>query len=183
MSPSIENPSITNKSLIGKLLDFARRHIIIFMTLKFMAGLAIGFGLGVYYLPILIADAPADDALVMAESKSADRQASFVRDRGDSDGLHWGEGTLFLSETRVTLDGEVSPGPDYRVYLTPEYVVTEKDFMAIKSNSVEIARVKGFKNFSYEIQGNFNASDYKGVLIWCERFSEYITSGQLEALN
>lgn len=173
-------PSPSSSSLFGKLLDFARRHIILVLTLKFMSGLAIGFGLGVYYLPILIADAPADQALVVAQAETAERQAMFVRDRGDSDALHWGEGTLFLSETRVTLDGEVSPGPDYRIYLTPRYVETEKDFLAIKSNSVEIARVKGFKNFSYEITGGIDASAYQGVLIWCERFSQYITSGPLK---
>ena len=176
----MDNLSETNPSLIGKALNFARRHIILAMTMKFMAGLVIGFGLGVYYLPILIADAPADQALVVAEAESADRQAMFVRDRGDSDALHWGEGTLFLSKNRVTLDGEVSPGPDYRIYLTPRYVETEKDFLAIKSSSVEIARVKGFKNFSYEIPGGIDASNYQGVLIWCERFGQYITSGPLK---
>ena len=88
-------PSPSSSSLFGKLLDFARRHIILVLTLKFMSGLAIGFGLGVYYLPILIADAPADQALVVAQAETADRQARFVRDRGDRDALPWGEGTLF----------------------------------------------------------------------------------------
>lgn len=178
--PAMNTPSQPSSSLFGKLLDFARRHIILVLTAKFVAGLVIGFGLGVYYLPILIADAPAEQSLVLAEAESADRQAMFVRDRKDSDGLHWGEGTLFLSENRVTLDGEVSPGPDYRIYLTPRFVETEKEFLAIKANSVEIARVKGFKNFSYEIPAGIDNSAYQGVLIWCERFGQYITSGPLK---
>ena len=162
-----------------RVLEFARRHIILALSLKFIAGLVIGFGLGVYYLPILIADAPVDQTLVLAEAEAAERQAVFVRDRKDSDGLHWGEGTLFLSKSRVTLEGEVSPGPDYRIYLTPRYVETEREFRRIKNDSVEIARVKGFKNFSYEIVPSVDINQYQGVLIWCERFSQYITSGPL----
>ena len=39
--------------MLKSLLDFARRHIILFGTAKFTAGLVIGFALGVYFLPIL----------------------------------------------------------------------------------------------------------------------------------
>ena len=139
----------------------------------------IGFGLGVYFLPILIADAPADAQIVQAQAQTADRQASFSRDRQDSDGFHWGEGTLYLSDTRVTLEGKVSPGPDYRLYLTPEFVETEAGFEAIKGQSLEIARIKGFENFSYEIPQGLDTSGYGAVVIWCERFGEFITSGTL----
>lgn len=38
-----------------RLLPFARNHIILFSSAKFIAGLVIGFGLGVYFLPILTA--------------------------------------------------------------------------------------------------------------------------------
>ena len=167
------------KALINTLLDFARRHIILALTAKFFAGLVIGFGLGVYFLPILIADAPADASLVQAQAATAERQAIFTRDRADSDGLHWGEGVLYLSDNRVTLEGKVSPGPDYRLYLTPEFVETEDAFEAIKSQSLEIARIKGFENFSYEIPQGLDTSRYGAVLIWCERFGEFITSGPL----
>ena len=37
-----------------RLLEFARRHIILALSLKFIAGLVIGFGLGVYYLFIWV---------------------------------------------------------------------------------------------------------------------------------
>ena len=56
-----------------RLLEFARRHIILALSLKFIAGLVIGFGLGVYYLPILIANAPVDQTLVLAEAEAAER--------------------------------------------------------------------------------------------------------------
>lgn len=167
------------KTLISKSLDFARRHIILALSAKFFAGLVIGFGLGVYFLPILIADSPVDDTIVLAQSQSAERQASFSRDRADSDAFHWGEGTLYLSSTRVTLDGELSPGPDYRLYLTPKFVETEDAFESIKSQSLQVASIKGFKNFSYEIPPSVDINQYDAVVIWCERFGEFITSGTL----
>ena len=140
----------------------------------------IGFGLGVYFLPIIIAEAPADETIIIAQAETAERQAVFVKDRAGSDPLHWGEGTLFLSDSRVTLEGKVSPGPDYRLYLAPEFVETGDGFRAIKSQSVEVARIKGFENFSYEIPQNIDINAYGAVVIWCERFGQYITSGRLE---
>lgn len=166
--------------MFSRLLDFARRHIILALTAKFFAGIVIGFGLGVYFLPILIAEAPAEESLIIAESQSAERQATFVKSRKGSDPLHWGEGTLFLSDNRATLEGEVSPGPDYRLYLTPKFVETGDGFRAIKSQSKEVARIKGFKNFSYELPQGVNVNDYSAVVIWCERFGQFITSGTLE---
>ena len=169
------------RSFLTRCLDVARRHIILALTLKFSAGLVVGFGLGVYFLPIIIAEAPADETLIIAQAESAERQAMFVKDRAGSDPFHGGEGTLFLSKDRVTLEGEVSPGPDYRLYLTPEFVETGDRFRAIKSQSVEVARIKGFKNFSYEIPQNVDINAYGAVVIWCERFGQFITSGPLES--
>ena len=39
--------------MIKSLLDFARRHIILFGTAKFAADFVMGFALGFYILPIL----------------------------------------------------------------------------------------------------------------------------------
>ena len=44
------------KVLYNSLLGFARRHLILFGAAKFIAGLVVGFGLGVYFLPILTAE-------------------------------------------------------------------------------------------------------------------------------
>ena len=38
-----------------RLPQFTRGHIILFGSAKFIAGLVIGFGLGVYFLPFLTA--------------------------------------------------------------------------------------------------------------------------------
>ena len=39
-----------------RLLQFARDHIILALGANFLAGIIIGFGLGVYFLPILTAE-------------------------------------------------------------------------------------------------------------------------------
>ena len=40
--------------MIAPLMPFRRRHIVMFGIVKFCAGLVIGFGVGVYFLPFLV---------------------------------------------------------------------------------------------------------------------------------
>jgi len=55
--------------MIKPLLDFARRHIILFGTAKFTAGLVIGLALGVYFLPILTEEKGLDTAALAIKSE------------------------------------------------------------------------------------------------------------------
>ena len=102
--------------MIKPLLDFGRRHIILFGTAKFAAGLLIGFALGVYFLPILTEAKGLDTAALAQLEASAQRSGTFTRDLPGSDAFHWGEGTVRASGTRIWLEGKISPGPDYRLY-------------------------------------------------------------------
>ena len=129
------------------LMAFIRRHVLLFGVVKFCAGLVIGFGLGVYFLPILTAEKGLDTAAIEALSQSALRQGTFIRDLPRSDGLHWGEGVIMANADRIWLDGEISPGPDYRLYLIPKYVETGAEFLQIKAESTQIGPVKAFENF------------------------------------
>ena len=74
------------------LLDIARRHIIWFGAFKFAAGLAIGFVLGIYFLPILTAETGLDEQSLVARQNSAERVGVFRRDLAGSDSFHWGDG-------------------------------------------------------------------------------------------
>ena len=42
--------------MMTSLMAFIRRYVLLFGVVKFCAGLVIGFGLGVYFLPILTAE-------------------------------------------------------------------------------------------------------------------------------
>ena len=56
-----------------------------------LAALAVGFALGVYFLPILTAPAAPTMGEVQAQSKTAEFKGEFRRDLKGSDLLHWGE--------------------------------------------------------------------------------------------
>ena len=70
----------------------------------------------------------------------------------------------------IWLDGKISPGPDYCLYLTSKYVETEADVQNIWARSMQIGLVKAFENFSLDLQDGLDATNYRAVLIWCEAF-------------
>jgi hypothetical protein len=159
--------------------------LLIGFVLGGIVALPVGFGLGTYYLPILVASEGASDAVVAAAKSDAMISATFRKDLKGSDGFHWGEGTLHLTreggQYYFTLDGSVSPGPDYKLYLTPQYVEDEASFLAIKAQSVRVADITGFDNFRVDVPMSIDPTQYPAIIVWCERFSEFIMAGRLEA--
>ena len=167
-----------------RLLQFARDHIILVLSAKFMAGLVIGFGLGVYFLPILTAEKGLSETELAeltstAQAQTQPRQGIFVRDIEGSDRFHWGDGTIYVSDARIWPDGSIAPGPDYRLYLTKGQYTTKDSFLAAKSDALQIAPIKAYKNFSIDVPDGLDISDYDAVIIWCEAFSAFITSASL----
>ena len=120
-----------------------------------------GFVLGIYALPILTAPEGPSAELVRAAAESAQFEGEFRRDLADSDALHWGEGTLLISQETVTLEGRLAPGPDYRLYLSPKFLETEAEFATLKSQMVEIGPVKTFENFSVSIPDGIDPAQYR----------------------
>lgn len=152
------------------------RILVLFVT--HALALAAGFAAGIYFLPILIApDAPASEA-VAEVAETREYVASFSRDREDSDAFHWGEGEVSIGSDAISFMGELSPGPDYKLYLSPEYIETEADFNRLKSSMVQVGDVKTFDRFIVPINDAINPGDYRAVIVWCESFGQYITSGQ-----
>ena len=68
------------------------------------------------------------------------------------------------------LDGTISPGPDYRLYLAPEFVDDGAGFLAIKAESRQIGSVKTFENFALDLSPAIDLDEYDAVVIWCEAF-------------
>jgi hypothetical protein len=143
-----------------------------------LAALAIGFALGVYTLPILIAPPAPSAAEVKAQADKATFKGEFRRDLKDSDALHWGEGIVSVSRTSIALAGELAPGPDYKLYLSPEFVETEADFKRLKPSMVRVGDVKTFKNFLVTLPEDVDPARYNTVIVWCERFSQFITAAK-----
>lgn len=139
---------------------------------------ALGFALGIYALPILIAPAPPSQAEIAAQASSARYSGQFRRDLKDSDALHWGEGRVSVGPKAIVLEGELAPGPDYKLYLSPEFVETEADFHRLKPQMVRVGDVKTFRNFVVPLPESVDASRYSAVIVWCETFGQFITAAK-----
>ena len=85
-------------------------------------------------------------------------------------------GVIMANADQIWLDGEISPGPDYRLYLIPKYVETGAEFLQIKADSTQIGPIKAFENFALDIPADVEASNFQAVLIWCEAFGQFITA-------
>ena len=140
--------------------------------------LAIGFAGGIYTLPILIAPPPPSAAEVQVAADEAVYSASFRRDLAGSDALHWGEGTVTLGPKAITLAGRLAPGPDYKLYLSPQFVETETDFARLKSSMTLVGDVRTFENFIVPVDAGTDYAHYNTVIIWCESFEEFITAAR-----
>lgn len=142
------------------------------------AALAAGFALGVYFLPILTAPAAPAAAEVSAATGKAEWQGEFRRNLKDSDFLHWGEGTVSVSRSAIALMGKVAPGPDYKLYLSPEFVETEADFRRLKPKMARVGEVKTFENFIVPLPAGIDPGAYNTVIVWCEAFGQFITAAK-----
>lgn len=140
--------------------------------------LLFGVALGIYLLPILIAPAAPDTAELSGVANAALFRGEFRRERKDSDALHWGEGRLSVGRDNIALAGRIAPGPDYRLYLSPEFVETEADFKRLKSQMVQVGRVLTFENFIVPVPATIDTSRYTTAIVWCETFNEFITSAR-----
>jgi hypothetical protein len=148
------------------------------LSLTHSACLAVGFALGVYMLPILTApDSPSSEQVESAANTSL-YTGDFRRDLEDSDALHWGEGRIYVGDQFISLMGRIAPGPDYRLYLTPRFVETESDFLALKNRALEVGTVKTFENFIVPVPDSVDVSAFNTVVIWCESFSQFITAAE-----
>ena len=142
------------------------------------AALALGFALGIYALPILTAPAAPTSSDIATAATQAAYSGQFRRDLKDSDPLHWGEGTVSLSRQHIVLAGKLAPGPDYKLYLSPEFVETEAEFMRLKPRMARVGDVRTFENFVVAVPDSVDIARYNTVIVWCESFSQFITAAR-----
>ncbi|MEM5474564.1 DM13 domain-containing protein [Hoeflea sp. AS60] len=140
--------------------------------------LTVGFALGVYLLPIITAPAGPDKAALEQTAQAALYKTDFQRDLKGSDFLHWGEGTVSVSKTKIAHEGRLAPGPDYKLYLVPEFIEDEQQFLAVRDTAQIIGDIKTFDGFLLDVPPAVDIESYTTVLIWCETFSEFISAAK-----
>lgn len=140
--------------------------------------LAAGFALGIYLLPIITAPPSPDQAMLEESARSALYTAEFRRDLKGSDFLHWGEGTVSVSADRIAHRGSLAPGPDYKLYLVPEFVEDEEQFEAVRSSAIRLGDIKTFDGFLVDVPPNVDIEAYTTILVWCETFGEFISAAR-----
>ncbi len=146
-----------------------------FLITHFMA-LALGVMLGIYLLPILTAPEGPTVSEVASSSQQALYQTRFDRETAGSDLIHWGEGDVSISKTSISLMGSLAPGPDYFLYLTKNQVDSRKSFLEIKADSLKVGPIRTFDNFIVPLDESIDLEQYAAVVVWCETFSQFITS-------
>lgn len=142
--------------------------------------LCIGFAAGVYVLPILTQPPAPNEQQIGEVASKALYTGHFKRDLKGSDALHYGDGTLYVGEQAISFDGVVSPGPDYRLYLSPVFVETKADFLANKRDMKQVGEVRTFNDFMVSLPDDINPADFNTAIIWCEAFSMFITAGRYQ---
>nr|WP_137676645.1 DM13 domain-containing protein [Parerythrobacter lutipelagi] len=140
--------------------------------------LGLGFGLGIYLLPILTAQSAPAAEVLEEQARAAAYSAELSRDLRGSDALHWGEGTISISADAISHQGRLAPGPDYMVYLTKGFVEHEDEFEPVKSEAVRVGAVKSFDGFLLDLPEGIDIEEYNTVVVWCESFGEFITAAR-----
>lgn len=143
-----------------------------------LIALVAGFALGIYTLPILTAPSGPDEAALQATLESALFKGQFDRNLKGSDLVHWGEGEVRILSDRIAHDGRLSPGPDYKLYLAPEFVDTKDGFLGIKERSRRIGDIKTFDGFLLPVPPGVDVGAYTTVVVWCEAFSQFISAAK-----
>ncbi len=163
--------------VIGSLMKV--KNIITLLVTHLSVGV-FGVALGIYLLPILTAPTPPTESEINKISSHAQYSGSFTKDLKDSDAFHWGEGQVWIDSDYITLMGRLAPGPDYKLYLSPEFIETEVDFNRLKTEMVLVGDVKTFDNFAVKVPQGIDLSRYNTVIVWCEAFGEFITSAKYQ---
>lgn len=138
----------------------------------------IGFALGIYTLPILTAPESPSEIAMMQTLNGTQYVADVQRDLKDSDFLHWGEGKLRVGSDFIAFDGELAPGPDYILYLSPEFVETEADFNRLKASMTPVGNINTFDRFIVPLDESVNLENFNTAIVWCESFGQFITAAQ-----
>lgn len=150
----------------------------LFLLFSHAAVFAAGIAAGIYLLPVLIAEPAPPPSAVLDIEREAQFRGDFRPDLKGSDLLHWGEGEVLVSPRDIAHRGRLAPGPDYKLYLAPDFVEDEASFLAIKAKSRRIGDIRGFSGFIAPLPQGVDVTAYTTVVIWCETFGQFISAAK-----
>ncbi len=148
-----------------------------------------GAGAMLIAFPFLFPPAEVNEIYQAANSGEVQVLAggSFRVDTPAQDGAHWGLGTFKVYDKigdSVVLelqgDFKVGPGPNFWIYLNGNDGIIDEETFNADAGRIKVVKLKSFKGSQvYEIdRTDFESA--KGITIWCETFSQYITSADIE---
>ena len=83
-----------------------------------------------------------------------------------------------VSADRIAHRGSLAPGPDYKLYLVPEFIEDEEQFDAVRNSAIRLGDIKTFDGFLVDVPPNVDIEAYTTVLVWCETFGEFISAAR-----
>ena len=137
-----------------------------------------GFMAGIYTLPIMVSPEPLSMLELATASQNARYKVMISDDLDGSDFLHNGIGEFYLSPSEIVFKGTLTPGPDYQLYLSKQFVENEEQFKQHKNSMINIAEVKRFDGFIKQVPNQLDINEYTTIVIWCEAFEEFITAAK-----
>ncbi|MGE3145362.1 MAG: DM13 domain-containing protein [Pseudorhodoplanes sp.] len=144
-------------------------------------GTGLGVAIGFFLFPFVFPPPPAAETLSETDRAQPVASGTFIH-ANPSDPIHWGRGRVGVYRRAVFLesDFEVGPGPAYHVYLVPKANIrSEEDMEGVMY--IDLGGLRAFKGSQrYPIPDGLDLSNYRSVVIWCERFSVLISPADLK---
>lgn len=144
-------------------------------------GTGLGVAIGFFLFPFVFPPPPAAETLSETDRSQPVASGTFIH-ADPSDPIHWGRGRVGVYQRAVFLesDFEVGPGPAFHVYLVPKANIrSEEDMEGVMY--IDLGGLRAFKGSQrYPIPDGLDLSNYRSVIIWCERFSVLISPADLK---
>ena len=144
-------------------------------------GTGLGVAIGFFLFPFVFPPPPAAETLSETDRSQLVASGTFIH-ADPSDPIHWGRGRVGVYQRAVFLesDFEVGPGPAFHVYLVPKANIrSEEDMEGVMY--IDLGGLRAFKGSQrYPIPDGLDLSNYRSVIIWCERFSVLISPADLK---
>ena len=90
------------------------------------------------------------------------------------------KGHLVCSSQCYFFGGQDFPGPNYRLYLSAEFVETEADFKRLKSRMVRVGDVNTFENFVVQVPAGVRPAKYSTAIVWRKVFGQFTTAAKYQ---